>query len=374
MASQPESHIVDVAAARLHGLAFAHVVVAVDERLAAAQGELALRDDPLVIYDVSGDQLFYDFSLLAGDTPVGYVRTAADARVGTPAVAVERSRRPWDPVAATAAAARRAGEEGASVVHDTRLVCYCYPKLGIQITTTGSDGERRTQIFDVASGSPVGEETDDPSDQVGVRSYLAGLDARARLADFAESAGAIAQLVVPGEPINLPKLPAEASAQVWLDPACRKTPGLPMYAQITNYNCVPASAEMVLDHYGWNFTQAEIAQAMGTTPPSGTSYAGFANGIATLTKGTMTPSQPDINWTRAQQWELVTSELAANRPVFTQMPGHYRVCMAFASVLFFQMLHIHDPWPWNANVCGGGADYWENWNGTSIEWFVTLRH
>lgn len=373
MASQSESHVVDVADARLHGLAFAHVVAAVDERLAVAQDGLALRDDPLVIYDVSGDRLFYDFPLLAGDAPVGYVRTAADARVGTPVVSVERSPRPWDPAAATAAATRRAGEEGATVVYETRVVCYCYPKLGIQITVEGSDGERRTQIFDVASGSLVGEETDDPSDQVGVESYLAGLDVEARLADFAESRGPIAQLVAPGEPVNLPKLLAEASAEVWLDPACRKTLGVPMYAQITDYNCVPASAEMVLDHYGWNFTQAEIAHAMGTTP-GGTSYAGFVAGIATLTKGTMTPNQPDINWTRAQQWDLVTSELAANRPVFTQMPGHYRVCLAFVSVLFFQMLHIHDPWPWNANVCGGGADYWENWNGTSIEWFVTLQH
>jgi hypothetical protein len=372
MASQPESHIVDVADARLHGLAFAHAVAAVDERLAAEPGELALRDDPLVIHDVSGEQLFYDFSLLAGDTPLGYVRTAADARVGTPVVAVERSRRSWDPAAAAAAATRRAGEEGVSV-HDTRVVCYCYPKLGIQILAEGSDGERRTQIFDVASGSLVGEETDDPSDQVSVRSYLAGLDVQARLADFAESRGAIAQLVGPGERIDLPELLPQARSEVWLDPACRKTLGVPMYAQITDYNCVPASAEMVLDHYGWNFTQAEIAHAMGTTP-TGTSYAGFAAGIATLTKNTMTPNQPDINWTRAQQWDLVTSELAANRPVFTQMPGHYRICTAFVSVLFFQLLHIHDPWPWNANVCGGGADYWENWNKTSIEWFVTLQH
>jgi hypothetical protein len=379
MTNSTNSLPVPVADASAHGLAFAQTVARSEPRLA---GRLGLGDGPIEIFDVGGDLLFYDFPLLVGDRPVGHVRAAADERVGSPGVAVEIGSRSWDPAGATTAASRKAETGGASVT-SSRLVCYCYPKIGVELTSTASDGQARTQIFDVANGSEVPATPRGDDDHEAARSFLAGVDATMAQAAFAAARTALAPAPAGITPVPLPT----ETQQVWLDPACKKTLGLPMYAQITNFNCVPASAQMMLDHYGWNYPQSQIATDMGTNAAAGgTSWSGVVAGISTLTNKTMTVAEPDVSWAKSQQWSFMTTEIGANRPVFTQMPGHYRVCLGYSITwgllplpggqrpIIAQTIHIHDPWPWNANVCQGGADYWESWFNTNVQWFVSLQH
>jgi Peptidase_C39 like family len=375
----PDARIIRASEAQAYGLAYASAVANADRRL---EGELALDEDRLDIFDINGDILFYDFPLLAATRPIGFVRTAADERVGTPGVFVEIGERSWDVPDATNAAIRRVESIGGEV-ESVRLICYSYPKLGIEVVSGKAVNGNRGHVFDVASGNEVHTVPESESDQFAVRSFLTTVDVELKTTAFAQARAALGLFPPPGGPGAGGPM-TTTTVQVWLDPPCQTTLGVPLYAQITDYNCVPASAEMILDHYGWNFSQSAIATAMGTTT-SGTWYnPGVVSGIATLTNNTMTPAEPDYNWSKSQQWGLMATEISANRPVFTQMPGHYRVCVGYSETLnpslfgppypVLQMLHIHDPWPWNANICQGGADYWENWVGTSVEWFVTLQH
>jgi hypothetical protein len=75
------------------------------------------------------------------------------------------------------------------------------------------------------------------------------------------------------------------SGTVLQSPYCAGSPpGNSHYAQITDYFCVCASAQMLMEHYGWNYTQNEIAVAMGTSAAQGgTTGAGLTSGFASLT-------------------------------------------------------------------------------------------
>lgn len=370
----PET-VVNLEEARGHAEKFARVVASADRALG---NELTLGPEPLEVFDLSGTRLFYDFALMAGGTLAGHVRAAADRRVAAAVVALERRPRRWDVSQALdrAFADAEARHPQANVARESaRIVCYCYPKLAVQVGYTNPDGAPATVLYDVASGTevPVAGLTGQSS----ARPYLARFaDAEARVRAFEVDAAALAE-AADAIALNIVPLPIISfSGQVWLAPECQDILAVPLLGQITPINCVPASAEMVLDHYGWNYSQDEIAQAMGTSPANnGTLYnPGVIQGIATLTKSTMTPAETDAGQPRPVQWDLMVNEIGANRPVFTQMPGHYRVCVGYHETLFIQLLHIHDPWPWNQNVCQGGADYWENWSGSQVEWFVTLTH
>jgi hypothetical protein len=366
MSHYDERMTTDMESARRYSQSLVKIITSFDQGISS--GEITVGPDPLEVFDLSGVPLFYDFTLLADGEPAGHVRAAADRRVGAAVVALERRPRRWDAGEALSRAVDRAQADNpqAEVARESaRVVCYSYPKLAVQV---GS------KLYDVASGEevPVGG----LSGQVSAIPYLTRFtDVAARVSAFEADAAALeeAAKAVTEIPVILPII--RFSGQVWLAPECQDILAVPLLGQITSYNCVPASAEMILDHYGWNYTQDEIAQAMGTTAANGTYYnPGVVQGIATLTKNSMTPAEPDTNWTRPAQWGLMVGEIDANRPVFTQMPHHYRVCVGYSQILIMQFLHIHDPWPPNTNVCQGGADYWENWSGTQVEWFVTLTH
>jgi Peptidase_C39 like family len=366
---------VDPAEARGHAERFARVVESFDRALA---DEVTLGPEPLEVFDLTGVRLFYDFPLMAGGTPRGHVRAAADRRVAAAVVALERRPRQWDAGDALdrAVARAQATRPQAKVARESaRIVCYCYPKLAVQVAYTNPDGEPATALYDVASGTEV--PVAGLAGQANARPYLARFaDAEARVRTFEIDATALEEAADAVTHIGFPVPVLSFSGQVWLAPECQDILAVPLLGQITPIYCVPASAEMILDHYGWNYSQDEIAQAMGTSAANnGTLYnPGVVQGIATLTKNTMTPAETDVGQPRPVQWDLMVNEIDANRPVFTQMPGHYRVCVGYHQVFLMQFLHIHDPWPPNPNVCQGGADYWENWSGTQVEWFVTLTH
>ncbi len=171
---------------------------------------------------------------------------------------------------------------------------------------------------------------------------------------------------------------------VLLSPYCPNSPpGLTHYAQILDYFCVDASAQMLLEHYGYNYTQNQIAVAMGTTAAQGgTSGAGLTSGFASLTNNTLKLSFDD-QASRGQQFQDAMTEIDANRPLFTQVPHHYRVCMGYyentIDLLFLtlginQMIYIYDPWPWNPDLCKPGAPYWETWSSSPVMWFGIVHH
>jgi hypothetical protein len=106
----------------------------------------------------------------------------------------------------------------------------------------------------------------------------------------------------------------------------------------------------------------------------------LTSGFASLTHNSL-PLTFDDGATRDQQFQDAVNEISANRPLFTQVPHHYRVCVGYSinpfALAFLglnQMLYIYDPWPWNTDLCQGGAIYWESWATSPVEWFGIVHH
>ena len=336
---------------------------------------------PVTIFDLNGEPLFHDYPLLdAAGAAVGTIRTAANRALGAPLISVSHAAPGWTPASAVRMATESLhGIAPQATVTSSRLVCYAYPKIGVELAYTAGR-KTATEVFDASSGGVVASVTKD-GHQFTRYSLLGTLKtgAAARVKASRTAEAAITKL-----PIGIPLHPLTYTQQglVNLSPYCAGSViGLTHYAQITNYFCVDASAQMLLEHYGWNYTQNQIAAAMGTTAAQGgTSGAGLTSGFKSLTDNTLLLSF-DGGASRAQQFTDAVVEVNANRPLFTQVPHHYRVCVGYSEVVSGvlglvtnQMLYIYDPWPWNADLCKPGAPYWETWASSPVMWFGIVHH
>lgn len=403
MANSHESRdVVDIGLSRSIALLTSQLLSSLGARGAARLAEAAFSDQPIVLYDVNGEPLFHDYALVSAGATVGTIRTAANRKLGSPVISIQHTPPRWNP----AAALRLAREslhaiEPNGVIESSQLVVYAHPKVGIRLNY-GISGENatRTQIFDASSGNPVSN-SNDPDHQFSHYSFLDSLetgDVRARRDRYEDAEKKIRELksshpaLFEGTlsktqlAITLPQLNflGTKSGTVLLSPYCPDSPiGLTHYAQILDYFCVDASAQMLMEHYGWNYTQNQIAVAMGTSVANGgTTGAGLTTGFASLTHNSL-PLTFDDGATRAQQFQDAINEVSANRPLFTQVPHHYRVCVGFfedtIQLLWLtlglnQMLYIYDPWPWNPDLCQGGAIYWESWATSPVMWFGIVHH
>jgi hypothetical protein len=376
------------AASKLHGL----------EGLAGATLDAA----PITIHDLGGEALFHDFKLAGANGPGGTIRIAATTALGAPIVSMSAGDPGWSEQTALRLATEQLhAKTPEAQVTGSRLVCYAYPKIGIELTFMVKGGAPQTELFDASSGGVV-EMSDDKDHQFTRYSLLSQVkpQIKARLQAFDQIAARLRQLTLPpiaggavttppatvqapsaSAKLNLP-LPAitSRSGMVRQSPYCPSSPpGNSHYAQITNYFCVDASAQMLLEHYGWNYTQNQIATAMGTSAAlGGTTGAGLVNGFANLTHHQFILGFDD-SAPRAQQFANAVDEITANRPLFTQVPHHYRVCMGYSEIKLGgvpidQWLYIYDPWPWNADLCKPGPAYWESWSTSPVMWFGIVHH
>ncbi len=406
MASQSDSaHAVELARTQSFALLAGHQFVTTQLRGATHVAGATVSHLPLIIDDTNGQALFHDYPVLLGGVAVGTIRCAANRRLGSAIVSISHSPPNWSPDAALRMAVEslHAGQPNAKVV-STRLVCYAYPKIGVSLAyeVRGKDGTH-SEIFDASSGKPIARSSE-PSNQFTGYSLLDSVpeaEVPARLKRFAEIELHVDKLKQDQPHLfNAPVLKATAEAtisskfalqllgtrqgEVLLSPYCANSPpGLTHYAQILDYFCVDASAQMLLEHYGYNYTQNQIASAMGTTAAQGgTSGTGLTTGFASLTNNTLKLTFDD-QVSRAQQFQDAMTEINANRPLFTQVPHHYRVCMGYyentIDLLFLtlginQMIYIYDPWPWNPDLCKPGAPYWETWSSSPVMWFGIVHH
>ncbi len=338
-----------------------------------------LASSPIPVHDTNGEPLFHDYLLEGPEGVVGTIRTAAHRALGSPLVSVSHGAPGWEPGAAVRLAVNALHASAPdAIVESSRLVCYAYPKLAVELAyRVGS--ERATGLFDASSGNPVlpSDDTDNQVASYSMLESLAGVDER--LEAFARSEAAIAAAAEAPELLHFPLV---TSQQVLLSPYCPDSPiGLTHYAQILDYFCVDASAQMLLEHYGWNYTQNQIAGPMGTSAAQGgTTGAGLTSGFKLLTDATLLLTF-DGGASRDQQFADAVTEISANRPLFTQVPHHYRVCVGYSDNFAItllggdgRMLYIYDPWPWNPDQCSPGSPYWESWNVSPVMWFGIVHH
>jgi hypothetical protein len=353
---------------------------------------------PLVIFDLNGEPLFYEFTVRDGRQIVGRVKAAASRLIGSTVVTIERGARKWDPEKAMAMAtdiAKRAYPRRQLAARD--LVCYSYPKIGVRVEFVDDRGG--SLIYDVADGSPVQEFGSDALEGQTAWSFLEAMspdDLERRLRRFEESdreleavrraapemfsKGFTAREVTRLKPkfvivSDYTHFEFYSSKVLKYAPRCTPHDCFMLYAQQTNVYCAVATGQMILDFYRYHFDQPTIAAAMGTGA-SGTSFAGQVTGYETLSNGCLTATHDS-----SADWAEARAEINANRPLKSGIPGHARACAGWNRQNFMliggapiRWLQIYDPWPWDADICAGGAVYWEDWDAVNHTNFCYVRH
>jgi hypothetical protein len=359
-------------------------------------GGFELDPEPLDILDLNGEVLFHEFGIMNGAGMVGSVKASASKFLGSAVPAIELGPRKWDPGEAIEGAKKKAKEKfPAAKISGTELVCYSYPKIGVRIDIEDPGIETQSILFDVSDLSMVErfgadeeegytswsfyEETAgdrEPLWEMADRELEAARSATPRVFEtaFTDSEMDRAATEVLPAPVYPVPIPFYSSKVITYAPRCSPHECFALYAQKTNVYCAVATGQMILDFYRYYYTQARIAAAMGTGA-NGTSNPGQVNGYETLTRNCMNATYDSTaNWTEAK------AEIDANRPLKSGIPGHARACAGWkrSNISIIgqppkRWLKIYDPWPWNANICNGGAIVWEDWDAVNHTNFIYLR-
>jgi hypothetical protein len=392
----------------------------VDPERALEHGRLAIRRDwagevpgferwhaveidpkPLVLHDLNGAELFYEFTVTDGKQAVGTLKASASRILGVAVAAVELGPRRWDPDQAVRGArekARKRFPKGRIV--GTELVCFSYPKIGVRVDVADGAQRQRSVIYDAADLSEVPafgaderegytswsfyREVAEPRAEEKVRRWeLADreLEAVRKRGKSAVTANAftdrevakLRELVMVESPYV--HMTFYSSRVLKFGPRCSPHDCFTLYAQQTSVYCAVATGQMILDFHRWPYTQNQIATAMGTDS-GGTGNSGQVAGYESLTRNTLLAT-----YDTSADWAEAKAEIDENRPLKSGISGHARACAGWKRQNLFivgqptkRWLQIYDPWPWNADICQGGAVVWEDWETVNHTNFIFVRH
>ena len=341
------------------------------------------------IFDVNGALLYYRLSLTRGRDAVSTADIAAAPIMGEPLLAVSIGMR-WNEKELLAEATRAATKAKRGLKFDrTRFVAYSYPKLGVQFLL-GDAEVLLLELFTWAEVPPApraqrslpprrGEQPagpfpanfarwsvieDTPPDirRARERAFARRLSAwdvpalrRLDVSTIAVERLRIRDLVIRlVDRRELHYSPRNADHHV-----CYELRG-----QQTNVWCVAASCEMLLNFYRYQYDQIRLAQELdlGTLDdPNGLPYARVGDVVTVLEN--LTSNALDVTMHVNPAFDIFRSEIRANRPLISFVPGHSRTVAGYTRNLLtivnqlpFRGLLVYDPWPPNAGV----ITRWEN--------------
>ncbi len=119
-------------------------------------GGVELDPEPMILHDLNGQVLFYEFGVMDGSDLVGSVKTGASKILGSAVPTVEFGRRGWDPAEVEREARDLVKKRFPKArITDTELVCFSYPKIGLRVEFKEPELGDRSLILDVSDLSLV---------------------------------------------------------------------------------------------------------------------------------------------------------------------------------------------------------------------------
>ena len=368
-----------------------HALIGVLKNAACGMPELTrwltgtVRKTPLTIYDINGQPLFHDFEVARSGEVFGNVRMAASQVVGTGLVATELGPRSWNYDDAVKKLTPRVKREFAgSRLSAPRLVCYSYPKLGVQFDVDGPQGKSQA-IYDVSSLARVPAKPQD-GDREGFYAWsfydaLSDADRKQRVTRFkkvqadrdsvpaklrseivaARSLSAVADKLQIKTRQNVTRLLQYCNHYAYTH--ARSHHCFSLHGQQVNDYCAVATCQMILCYYRHYRTQDQIAPALGYSAGGGCP-SDQSPGYKSLSCNHL-----DASFDGAATWEKARDQIDLLRPFKSGIPGHARACAGYSYIRWLfgggitdKKLYIYDPWPWNADYALGGALTWEDWD------------
>lgn len=353
------------------------------------------------IFDINGTLLFYRMPLQIGGKPSGYVDLGVHETLAEPLLAVGMGGA-WDEKAIVqeAGAAARKGRRSLKF-NSVRFVAYSFPKLALQFLLDGREvlmlewktwAEVPPQASERRQGEPSNFER---------WSFIDDMPAevkRARVRSFQKrqaiwSTPALNRLdptVITKNVFAPSKIVIKLKDTREIHYAPRADDHHPCYelrGQQTNVWCVAASVEMLLNFYRYQYDQPRLAQEMdlGTcAAPNGLPYGQEYKVVDTIEK--LSSNTLDATAILNPAWSVFQTEIQANRPLISFIPGHSRTVAGYTRTLIhlpgqvpFKGLLVYDPWP--PTDCahpeaGGVITKWENFATQTFRYAFTavLKH
>jgi Peptidase_C39 like family len=339
------------------------------------------------VYDLNGEELFLRFPVRKERSGVGHADVGTNPALG--AVLVAAAGGEWNERAilneARAAIAKQTRRKPAAL----RFVAYSFPKLAVQVGRGKGD---EAELYELFTWRPVPRRSDrredEPPSDFERWSFLeeqapaqrkrntsrfqketAGLDAilerlKRRPDDL------ISRLVVERVfPFSISDLFIETSELHYSTRSGDHFTCYELRNQQTSVWCVAASVQMLLDFYRYEYTQVRLAAELGlgtVANPNGLPYARDGDVVTVIEK--MTSNALDANMTVSPNWSEFRTEIRANRPLVSFIPGHSRTVAGYTRIgltgfglVPFRGLLVYDPAPPGI----GAITRWENFDAQS---------
>lgn len=354
------------------------------------EAEVSARATP--VHDVNGEVLFYRLPVTRGRESLGAVDIAAHPALGDPMLAYADGM-DWNPDAlvgeAREVAVRR--RQQVSQADEARFVAFSYPKVAVQFLRGGEE----VAMLELFSWQPVppSEKRDrKPLEPENFErwSLVEELNARvkrARAKRYDERVAAIGKLVTDRLTEHLVRPDAWRDLLVIKLVDTREiryslrssfhTPCYELRGQETNVWCVGASSQMLLDFYRYEYTQDRLATELGLgtkTNPNGLPYNQVGHVVTALEA--LTGNGLDVTMITNPGFATFRTEIRANRPLISFVPGHSRTVAGYTEILIpvlaggmSQGLLVYDPWPPNAGV----ITKWENFATQTYQYAYTAK-
>lgn len=345
------------------------------------------------VYDINGELLFYRVPIRRANQQVAFTDIAVHQGLGGPLLATS-SGLEWNEATILEQARAAATKQKRHLKYDAvRFVAYSYPKIALQFL----QGDTEVLMLEwmtwkqVPPARPVVRGTPAEPGNFERWSLLGALPAARQRANArslrknlevaqSKEVRAAATAVISTSVLTPAVIKLTETYEVHFRKNAGHFPCFELRGQETNVWCVAASTQMLLNFYRYDYTQTRLAQEMGLgTPahPNGLPYGQEAKVVTCIEK--LSSNALNATVYAAPTWPLITSELYANRPLISFIPGHSRAVAGFTRNLLalpgqqaFRGLLVYDPWPPTTGV----ITRWENFNITTYRNLFTavLKH
>jgi len=345
------------------------------------------------IYDINGEVLFYRVPVRKGRRLIAYADIAINSNLGVPILSVnfglDWNNRTILKEATTVARKEKRGIQ----FNKVRYVAYSYPKIAVQFLRNNNEVlmlELNTWKTVPKKRERKPEEPPSNFERWSLIEELPLNRKQSNIRQFEERIKQWDELCPPHRPPKKFKpemlrikefgqlvrdfevvLKVDTRELHYSQENADHHPCYELRGQLTSSWCVPASVQMLIDFYRYNYAQTRIAQDLnlGTlTNPNSLPYANDSDVVTVIEN--LTSNALDANMNMSPTWAEFVNEIRANRPLISFIPGHARTVAGytFGPSVFggnFRGLLVYDPWPpstTGAPTSGGVITRWENFD------------
>ncbi|MCX6701166.1 MAG: C39 family peptidase [Methanomicrobiales archaeon] len=301
-----------------------------------------LNPQPLVIYDLNGAILTYQFTAEKNGMKIGVANSAASKIIGGPILAIGMSPTNFEE--------KTIDSKINGIISTTYLdynilskniVAYQYPKLGVLVQISNSKtGEMKKIIIDVYDFSIIPEEKSVVEGTPGAWSFYDEMSLN-QMNENVQKWG------------NLQK--SDMTPQY----ASEKTLSYTRYDQASENWCAVAVAQMNSQFYEHSHTQQAIADIMGNGDGDGSTPEMELTYYQASTESGGLDKQNSIDvYSSSANWNNAADEIDADRPLKVGNMGHARAIAGYKIQSGSNYLYIYDPNPSLTDP------FWEMYTGT----------